>query len=237
MRATEEERSEEIFVSHQEVDRSTLLINPEFRSKSRILKFLDTITARIFSLTTSIFPVGRPIGLKLQFENLYTEEIVGRKVRFFVRYPDYPGDTTRLRLYHGKESGRKDALILEEGTEYNFPRKLFLNIPTLKGNDRCYGETKRWFFVPEVPGTHQLIIVNIPDVRYAAYYGLADREYAFIEGAWSASFHVSTIAEYRMLLLVFGTLFLSVVTLAITVANLFLGSSGSISIFTFFLGR
>jgi hypothetical protein len=139
-----------VFIADQEIRRPTLLISAEFSTHHWLLKRFRKL---------SIFPVNQRMGLKLYFENLYTEEIPYTKdVQFFIIHL---GDQ-QLRYWR-------------------------LNLPNLKKRgDSCVAEIET-FFKPEVPGTHKLIIDKVDGIQYAEKHGLTDRPYKLSSGQWPAS--------------------------------------------------
>ena len=150
-----------------------------------------------------ILPIDSWIGLKLYFENRFNKEIEEKKgVLYKIQYPDSP--------------------------QY---RKWELNLPNLKKKgDRLVAETK-YFFKPDIPGNHVLIITKLqnkgdhygkidPDVQYAGYYGIAGRKIKIIEGDWRGSFYVYSGLEYRIFIIVFLTLMVAILALVISLLRL-----------------
>ena len=211
---------QKIFHPEQEITRSTLLIDAEFKSYSKLLKVCDLITLGLFGLRKAILPIDSPVGLRLYFKNMYNEEIEGtEKVNFFVRYPGEGTSGSFQGLIKGLRPGEKMNKSKFSGELHDLPsRNWIINIPKLKAYEHCYAEADI-FFKPEVSGNHEFIITKIPSVQYAGYYGLTDRPYKIITGHWSTPFYISSVAEFRTLLTGILALLVAIFALLFNIFN------------------
>ncbi len=72
--------SDNIFISDQKIDKSTILINANFKTHNKFLKLIRL---------ENILPVTYPVSLEIYFENLYNQEIEGfQNIAFYIEYPD-----------------------------------------------------------------------------------------------------------------------------------------------------
>lgn len=183
---------EKIFYDEQEIDKPTLLIGASYKTRNIFFCILNRITLGLLGLD-KILTIESPIGMKIYFENLYDQEIEGRKgVDFHINYPNSP----QIRPWK-------------------------LNFPNLKKKgDCCYAETKT-LFKPEIPGNHELIITNVSrQLQYADYHGLTGRKFKKIDGMWRGSFYVYSMMESRILIIIIFTLIVSFIALILSLIHL-----------------
>jgi hypothetical protein len=136
-----------------------------------------------------VLPITDYVKLKLSFQNLFDLEIPEiRDVPFIIEYPG------------GKQF-----------------RPWRINIPNLKEkNDSCYSES-RYFFKPEVPGVHRILIDKVDGLKYADLYGVTDRELKIISNKWPASFNIVGSLEVRLYVTATLALLISILSLIIAV--------------------
>lgn len=193
-----------VFDSSQRIEEPTLLINAEFRSAA---KLFGLIPIRWIPSARQLLPVTSPILLRLYFENLYDRRIPEReKVRIGIFYP-----------HPLTKPSRDDALNINPDRPWHLQ-----TIPSLqRKHEYAYTNLVR-LFVPEVPGTHLLVIAREPsNYKYADYHGITDREFKQIPGDWTASFHVITAAEFYLYIIASFSLLVSLIVLGITVYECF----------------
>jgi len=174
----------------------TLFIVGYFRTNNKTVQAVDYL-ANLFTFGwlrfNEILPVGYPLNLRIYFKNISKNNlgIEETTTRFFIKYP-------------------------EEGTSSrNWPMK----IPSLKQQYESCFEVSENFFTPEVAGTHELIIEGIQNVRCAGPYGVCGRKYRMpvTGGIWRLSFHVSGGYEYKVFIIAFLALAVSLILLLLTV--------------------
>jgi len=136
-----------------------------------------------------VLPITDFVKLKLSFQNLFETEISEiRDVPFIIEYPG------------GKQL-----------------RPWRINIPNLKKkNDTCFSESQ-YFFKPEVPGVHRILIGNVDGLQYADLYGVTDRDLKIIVNEWPASFNIIDSLELRLYVTATLALIISVLSLVIAV--------------------
>lgn len=179
-----------VFHSEQEIKNPTLFINARFYTQSPILRVL---------LLHHVLPVGKKVGMKIYFRNLYDETIPGTKnLEYFVNYPNTPQGFTPQR-------------------------KWYFDMPELVNKDDRFYTKIPVLFVPEVPGNHTLIIPRTKDlenIQYAGIHGLAGRKYKIVSAGWGQNFHVSDQMEVRNSVLVSFALMASIITLFVSIISL-----------------
>lgn len=182
-----------IFDKEADITESTLLINAEFKSQA---KFLGIIPFRWVPFFKELLPVNSPVLVKLYFENLNDKEIPEiKKPKMDIYYPHALNvDQKPSRGWHLKRLPRLE-----------------------KKGDFVYSETTR-LFLPEMPGTHLLLIGHKESpYQFADYHGISDRKIKLIAGAWYATFHVLTTAEFYLYIVASLTLLSSIVILGFTI--------------------
>ena len=167
--------SNKIFDTRQEINESTLLISATFYTQNRWINLFNSIFIGKLIGLSNLLPVNSYISLKLEFENIYDEKInIIPNVPIKVIYP---------------ESG--------SGVQQYRPWKI--NLPELqRKNDKCFAKIDK-LFMPELSGTHHLIIEQSKEVnlKYAGRHGLTERTYKQMTDSWIGTFHVSSEMEYR----------------------------------------
>jgi hypothetical protein len=177
------------------IDEPTLFIYCQFKTQNLLLRALNFLTAGLFKLNHKVL-VGTSITLNICLVNISkskNKRISGGSTEFRIRYPNLGA-----------------------------PRRWFINIPVIETEKDCYSKEEKDFFVPEVPGTHHLIIKPLQGIRYAGPYGLGGRKYKIVGERQSlrAAFHVSSIEEYRTLTIAFIALMVSSITLIVTLLQI-----------------
>ncbi|MBW2615977.1 MAG: hypothetical protein JRD02_07360 [Deltaproteobacteria bacterium] len=177
-----------VFHSEQEINNSTLLINAKIYTHSLLLRVL---------LLNRVLPVGKRIGMKIYFKNLYEEKIPKiQNLPYFINYPNTLPDTEPARNW-------------------------YFDMPELGNKDDGYYEKVPKLFLPEVPGNHILIIPRVSGgVQYAGYHGLAGRKYKIMAGHWTQNFYVSDSMEVRNSILVSFAVIASIITLFVSIISL-----------------
>ena len=134
-----------------------------------------------------VLPITNFVKLRLSFQNLYNVELPEKKdVPFIIEYPS------------GKQI-----------------RPWRINLPHFKDeNDSCFSESQ-YFFKPEVPGVHRILIGNVDGLQYADLYGVTDRELKIIAKDWTASFNIIGSLEMRLYVTATLALIISVLSLVI----------------------
>lgn len=179
-----------VFHSEQEIKNPTLLIDVKIYTHSILHRLL---------LLNKVLPVGKCIGMKIYFRNLYDEKIPKiPNLQYFISYPNTPPD---------KEPARK----------------WYFDIPELDNKEDIYYTEVPKLFMPEIPGNHTLIIPQaIRELQYAGYHGLAGRKYKIMSGGWTYNFYVSDVMEVRNSLLVSFALIAAIITLFVSIISLIL---------------
>lgn len=177
-------------------DSPTLLMIGKFFTKCNLIRSFDYFSNLLtFGCLrfNEIFPVGQPMNLLLYFQNISKNNfrIEEAPTKFFIKYPN----------------------------EIKPSRHWDIKIPSLEDpTDNCRLFTEN-FFVPEVSGEHEMLINGIEGVRFAGPYGVAGRKYRIPEagGAWRLTFHVSNSHEYKVFLISFIALTVSMISLLIAI--------------------
>lgn len=196
-----------IFIKGSEIpqNKPALFIYCIFISQSTFIRVFDVLTLGTLSLI-EIIPVGKPIELRIFFKNISPEHplIKGYQIKYFIRYP-------------GGMAGSGPS------------RGWYARIPTLKTKGQSCNKSQKDFFVPEVPGAHELIIDTSGAVWYAGAFGLGARPYKIttmqngdppkeVSGNINFTFHVSSHHEYKMFIIVFVTLGVALIALLSSLA-------------------
>lgn len=177
-------------------DSPTLFMIGKFFTKCNLIRSFDYFSNLLtfgWLRFNEIFPVGQPMNLILYFQNISKNKfpIEEAPTKFFIKYPN----------------------------ETKPSRQWDIKIPSLnKPRDNCSLFTEN-FFVPEVSGEHELLIIGIEGVRFAGPYGIAGRRYRIPKsgGAWRFTFHVSKSHEYKVFLISFIALAVSLISLLLAV--------------------
>ena len=177
-------------------DTATLFIMGTLRSQSRTIKLFD-YPANLLTFGwlrfNEIFPEGASLDLVLCFKNVSAGNF-------------------------SVEGGQNSFIIIYPGQ--NKPsRKWSITIPTLRSTGDSYIEYSKAFFTPEMPGTHDFLIQGIPGLRYAAPHGVGGRKYKITSpgGAWRLPFYVSSSFEYKVFIVAFAALAISILSLVTTI--------------------
>ncbi|MFW9882228.1 MAG: hypothetical protein ACFFG0_54895 [Candidatus Thorarchaeota archaeon] len=183
---------------------NTLLIITGMKSSNKFIRFIDTfaktLTFRILRFD-EILPVGAPVKLMVFFKNLSRKKIAEKpKHPFYINYPGTP-ESIILSEINGQKVFLRNRI---------HQRNWEIDIPELGPNEYCVRTSER-FFIPEMPGTHELEIEGLEGYILAGPYGICDRKYKILPkgNPWRHSFHVSSGYAYRVFFVAFAALLAS----------------------------
>ena len=200
IRSLQEDDPSEVWIKEQGIDNPTLFIDSYFRTSNSLILLLDFFTLGLLKLDVNLISVDCPVSLSLYFENLFDSEIKRhKKILFYICYPD--------------------------GT---VPRNWKLNLPALRTRGGHTFAEMVFFFKPELPGDHRLIITRLKRetkqqeifYQYAGLHGVSGRLVKQIGGDWTSHFHVMDGTQRNLLIIAGLTLTVAILGLVISLTNL-----------------